>query len=78
MIYFYQDAGGLFHIDNDILPAGKYILKKFAIDTKVSVVSTDTQKQVMGAIEIINLTKENDTNYTGLTDLLTGVGDFFK
>ncbi len=77
-MYFYQDASGLFHIGEDILPAGNYILKKFTSDTVVSVVSSDTQKQVMNPIEISNLTKENDSNYTDLADLLTGVGDFFK
>ncbi len=77
-MYFYQDASGLFHIGEDILPAGNYILKKYATDTVVAVVSADVQKLVMDPIEITNLEKENDSAYSDLTDLLAGVGDFFK
>jgi len=77
-MYFYQDSEGLFHIGDNILPAGKYILEKYISDTIVAVVSADTQRLVMEPIEITGLTKENDTAYTDLADLLTGVGDFFK
>jgi len=77
-MYFYKDASELFHIGEDILPAGRYILRKYASDTIVSVESADTQRLVMSPIEVVNLTKENDTTYADLAELLTAVGDFFK
>ena len=43
MTYFYQDSNGLFHIGNNILPAGKYILNTYSTETIVQVVSAARQ-----------------------------------
>lgn len=76
-MYFYKDINGLFHVGTDILPAGKYILRKYNNDTIVSIESADTHALTMDPIEITNLQKENDSYYTDLADFLTDVGDFF-
>jgi len=77
-MYFYKDSNELFHIGDDILPSGNYILRVYQTETVVAVESADTQKLTMDPIEITKLQLEDDSYYTDLDLLLTAVGDFFK
>ncbi len=76
-MYFYKDAvHNLFHVGNDILPTGKYLLKIYGDD--VSIESASRYKIYMFPVAITDLQKEDDSFYTDLDDLLNGVQDFFK
>lgn len=78
-MYFYKEAlNNIFHVGNDILPAGRYILRIHQNETAVSIESADTHGQTMGSTEIIYLQKEDDSYYTDLAELLVATKDFFK
>ena len=77
MNYFYKDAEDLFHVGDDILPAGKFILKIYSANSIIEVEATDTFKSLMGPVEVTSVLKENDTAYANLAELLTAIVDFF-
>jgi len=77
MNYFYKDAEGFFHVGDDILPAGKFILKIYSANSIIEVEATSTPKSLMGPIEVTSVLKEDDTAYANLAELLTAVIDFF-
>ena len=78
--YFYKDSTlNIFFVgtSKDVLPAGNYEMKFHNSNTRVSLVSQDTQWLIMEPTEITNLLKESDAAYTDRADLLLGVQDFF-
>lgn len=77
MYYFYKDTKDLFHVGDDILPAGKFILKIYSADSIIEVEVASTHKSLLGPIEVTNVLKEDDTTYADLSELLTAVADFF-
>ena len=77
-MYFYKDSNNLFHINNDILPPGNYILHIFEFETIVSVESADTHAVTMAPIEISLLQKEDDSYYVSLAELLFLNAEFFS
>jgi len=85
-MYFYKDSNNIFHIGDDILPAGRYILRFYAgalsvsIEgaLSVSIESSDTHRLTMDPIEVIKLQKEDDSYYSDAAELLLATKDFFK
>ena len=77
-MYFYKDSNNLFHINNDILPPGNYILRVNDLDTIILLESADTHKVTFAPIEINKLQREDDSYYADLTELLTDIKDFFQ
>jgi len=78
-MYFYKEAlNNIFHVGNDILPAGRYILRIYDNGLKVAIESSDTHESTMSPTEIVYLQKEDDSYYTDLAELLVATKDFFK
>jgi len=78
-MYFYKNAtSNLFYIGDDILPAGKYLLKVYNNATDVAIESATRYKVIMKPVAITKLRRENNTYYANLTELLADVKDFFK
>lgn len=77
--YFYKDTtSGVFLIDGNAIPGGKYNMLFYSSDTIVELVDVTNNQVILGPIEIVNLRKENDTAYTNKADLLTDVADLFE
>jgi hypothetical protein len=77
--HFYKDTtSGVFLIDGNAIPGGKYNMLFYSSDTIVELVDVTNNQVILGPIEIVNLRKENDTAYTNKADLLTDVADLFE
>jgi len=78
-MYFYKEAlNNIFHVGDDILPAGRYILRIHQNGIVVGIESADTHEWTMGPHYITKLQKEDGSYYTDLAELLVAVKDFFK
>ena len=78
MIYFYKDSiTGLYYINGKYVPTGSCTLGIYQNNTVIDIKSINNELIVLEATRIVDLYKENDSAYTDLADLLTGVGDFF-
>jgi len=77
-MYFYKDSNNIFHVGEDILPAGRYILRFYSGGTSISIESSDTHRLTMDPIEIVRLQKEDNSYYSGAAELLLTTKDFFK
>ena len=73
---FYEDSNGLFHINDDIYPSGGCIVKVHDNDETISVFSTD-DVQLVGAMKITEIAKEDNSFYTTLDDFITSNANFF-
>ena len=81
MVYFYKSvADDLYYINDNVLPAGKYLLRIFEEDTTlaISVESADSQILILSPTNLTDVAKEDGTFYTDITEFLSEVGDFFK
>lgn len=77
--HFYKDTtSGVFLIDGNAIPGGKYNMLFYSSDTVIEVVDVTDNSTILGPIEIVNLRKENDTAYTNKADLLTDVAELFE
>jgi len=78
-MYFYKDTvNNLFHLGDDILPAGRYKLTVHNNGTVVIVESADSSKFNSNPIEVVLLQREDDSYYPDLAALLVENKDFFK
>ena len=76
-MYFYQDVNGLFHVGNDILPAGRYMLKTHESDTVINVANLDGKDLEYGPIAVTDVQKEDGSTYADLAELLSAISGFF-
>jgi hypothetical protein len=77
--HFYKDTtSGVFLIDGNAIPGGKYNMLFYSSDTIVEVVDVTDNSTILGPIEIVNLRKENDAPYTDKADLLADVAELFE
>ena len=74
---FYQDADGVFHLGNSIVPKGQYAMEVFDNDTVISITSLDGKDLKYGPVEVTNVEKEDGSTYADLAELLSAVKDFF-
>lgn len=77
-MYFYIDINGLYRVDGDVPPAGSYILRKYNSDTSISIEAAEDSYILIQPTLITDIKRENGTAYTGLSDLLGAIGNFFK
>ena len=76
-MYFYQDSNSLFHVGNDILPAGRYMLKTHNNETVINIANLDGEDLDYGPIEVTSVQKEDGSTYADLAELLTAISGFF-
>lgn len=74
---FYKDANGLYNIGDSIVPASTVVMNKYAEDTIVDLVSTENVT-IMPATEVVQLEREDGSNYADIDELLAENADFLQ
>lgn len=78
-MYFYKDTtNNIFYVGDDVLPAGRFLLRIYDEGNKVAIEGADTHELTMSPTEVTLLQKENGSYYTDLAELLVATKDFFK
>jgi len=74
---FYQDANGLFVLDDNIAPPRSAILESFENDTIVKFKTLEGE-YLTEAIEVTNVKKADGSSYADLAEILSANTDFFN
>lgn len=77
-IKIYKDSNGYFVIGNQIVPSKTCALQKRNSDEEIKIINISTNDTKVDWIQVSDILKENDSQYTDLADFLSAMGTFFE